>query len=229
MKLFYPLRCPFCDEILGPYEQKRMVCKTCDEKLVYIKDDYCLKCGKPLESESAEYCMDCAKRKHYFDQARSLLSYQGNVKHSLYRFKNANRREYALFYGAEIEKRFRRWIERNRIDYIAAVPMYSKRRRERGYNQSEVLAAELGFRVGIKVKKKLLVKKADTKPQKTLGRAERRENLKNAFIVTETLKGKKILLVDDIYTTGATVDMAAKALKEAGADRVYAICVGAGG
>lgn len=206
-----------------------MVCEVCSGKLIYIKDNYCLKCGKPIESETKEYCEDCIKRQHYFNQARSLFSYQGDVRHSLYRFKNANRREYASFYGAEIEKSFGKWIRRSRIDYLVAVPMYPRKKRERGYNQSEVLAAELGRQTGIKVKKRLLVKKADTRPQKTLNRTERRKNLRDAFAVTEKLAGKSVLLVDDIYTTGATVDMAAKTLKEAGADGVYVICVGAGG
>lgn len=229
MKLIYPPRCPFCDGILTEQEQKKKVCKVCGDRLIYIRDKYCLKCGRPIESETKEYCADCTKRKHYFDQARSLLSYQGDVRHSLYRFKNANRREYASFYGTQIGKDFGKWIRRSRIDYLVAVPMYPRKKRERGYNQSVVLAAEIGRQTGIEVKKRLLVKTADTKPQKTLDRTERRKNLKDAFAVKENLAGKNVLLVDDIYTTGATVDMAAKALKEAGAEGVYVICVGAGG
>ena len=99
---------------------------------------------------------------------------------------------------------------------------------KRGYNQAELIAEALGKRLALPVDKKLLKRKVNTRPQKDLGPAERKANLNNAFISKGRLEGGNVLLVDDIYTTGATVDEAARILKKAGADRVYFLVIAIG-
>ena len=112
---------------------------------------------------------------------------------------------------------------------ILPVPLHRKRRRQRGYNQAGIIAEEIGRQMGIPVLGNLLVRCVDTRPQKELNDKERKNNLKNAFkIVQNNVQLKRILLVDDIFTTGSTMDGAAEVLKEAGASDVYFVSVSIG-
>lgn len=221
----YPPRCPVCDRISG-----RGICASCKKKLVYIREDFCLKCGKPLDDSREEYCPDCRRRRHFFEQGRSLYSYRGDVRKSLYRLKYANKREYAYCYGREIVKYLGPWILQKKITKIVPIPLHPARKRQRGYNQAALIARSIGQNTGISVDEHLLCRKKQTIPQKELSDRERKENLKNAFQVRKksSLEGN-ILLVDDIYTTGSTVDAAAECLIKAGKCRVYVITVAIGG
>ncbi len=222
----YPKRCPFCGDIPPSGD----ICPVCRTQVTYIEKDFCLKCGKHLTSETDEYCTDCMRHIHAFIQGRSLFCYQEAVKASLYRFKYGNKREYADVYAGEMLRYLGRWIEYIRVQVLIPVPIHSKRRHVRGYNQAEVLALALGRRLGIPVDRKSLLRIRNTVPQKNLDAKARKENLRRAFVCkAEAVRGKRILLVDDIYTTGATVDAAAAALKQAGAENVYVITVASGG
>ena len=231
--ILYPPCCPFCDNALKEFEYSAKVCRECQKKLVYITENHCAKCGKSIHAEHVEYCQDCKRHFHYYDQARSLLSYQGKTKDALYRFKKDNRREYARFFGEEICRLLGRWIYNCKGDYLIPIPLYYKSQGSRGYNQAKLLADIIGKQIGVSVEEKLLEKVVETKQQKDLGREERGKNLERAFVVPvearERIIGKTIILIDDIYTTGATVDAVAKVLKEAGARRVYAVTVAIGG
>ncbi len=114
---------------------------------------------------------------------------------------------------------------------LIPVPIHKSRMRKRGFNQAALVAERMGERLGIPVEKDILVRVKKTKAQKNLSDAERRENLKNAFQVSgNELKLKRVVLVDDIYTTGSTLDAGASVLREAGAEKVYflSICIGRG-
>ena len=221
----YPPRCPVCDGI-----STRGICDTCKKSLVCITDTYCMKCGKPLEEEQEEYCADCKKRTHYFEQGRALYSYQGQLRTSLYRLKYANRREYAVVYGREMAKYLGRWIRRVRISRIVPVPLHPSRQRKRGYNQAALLAREIGRQLDIQVDQKLLHRVKKTEAQKSLTGQERRKNLSQAFQVRgEIFPGERILLVDDIYTTGATADAAARCMRQSGRCLVFVVSAAIGG
>lgn len=189
-----------------------------------------MKCGKPLEDGRKEYCMDCVRKKHSFDAGRSLFSYQGGIRRSLYRLKYGNKQEYAEVYGKEMAARLGRWIRQMNITLIVPVPLHRSRKRERGYNQAALLARELGSCTGIAVEEKLLMRVRKTDPLKSMTGRERRKNLQGAFRVQKKIApGTHILLVDDIYTTGSTVDAAAVCLKKAGRCRVFVATVAIGG
>lgn len=226
--LLYPPKCPFCEEILTEQEKQDLVCGLCRGRLQYIGNDYCMKCGRPLLAEQEEYCRDCGKKQHFFTQGRSVFVYCTPVKQSLFRMKNSNRQEYARFYAEVMYQNFGRWIENSRIDVILPIPMYPAQKRIRGFNQAELLAVKLGKMTGITVARHLLVKGKDTHAQKSLDAKGRAENLKDAFEVKYRFDGERVLLVDDIYTTGATVDAAAKVLLQAGADGIYVITAAIG-
>ncbi|MCC8028942.1 MAG: ComF family protein [Lachnospiraceae bacterium] len=221
----YPPRCPVCDGI-----SERGICDACRPQLVYIREDYCMKCGKPLMDGQEEYCGDCGKRRHYFEQGRALFSYQGQVRPSLYRLKYANRREYAAVYGREMAKHLGGWIRRMGITIIVPVPLHPSRQRMRGFNQAELLADELGRCMGLPVDTQLLRRVRRTAPQKTLTGRQRKENLAGAFRTEDRIRqGERILLVDDIYTTGSTADAAAFCLLRGGRCRVYVLSAAIGG
>lgn len=226
--IFFPRRCPICDEVVA---YGCMICPDCERKIPYIKEPVCKKCGKQLENERQEYCGDCGRKKHYFLQGKAVFSYQKDMKLSMYRFKYANKREYADYYAEIAAREYGTWIKRKGIDIIVPVPMFSWKKRQRGYNQAEVFAKALSRETGIAVERNLIRRVKNTAPQKALNDRQRKDNLKNAFqVAINIVKYRKILLVDDIYTTGATVDAIAETLQKAGITEIYilSICIGEG-
>ena len=153
------------------------------------------------------------------------------MKRSMYRFKYANKREYADFFAKEAERMHGDWIKRRGIEVILPVPMYDRKKKLRGYNQAEVFADRLGRELGIPVDSKLVKRIKNTVPQKELSEKQRKDNVKGAFQVrTNIVKYRKVLLVDDIYTTGTTIDAMSECMLAGGADEVYflSICIGEG-
>lgn len=225
-EILYPPRCPVCDRILKPGEQ---ICKACEKRIRTVSEPVCKRCGKPLQSEQAEYCTDCKKKQHAYRQGKAVFVYQGSIRESMYRFKYHNRREYAVFYAKEAARLYSDWIRRNEIEVIVPVPMYLWKKRRRGYNQAEVFARALGREWGIPVEDKLVRRVRNTTPQKELNDKERVRNLKNAFqLASNIVEYSKILLVDDIYTTGSTMDAVAEQLLSGGAKSIYYICISIG-
>lgn len=222
----FPRRCPVCDRPVKPAGKK--ICGDCRKKLKFISEVHCMKCGKPLLHEEDEYCKDCSKRKHEFVQGKSLYEYSGAAA-SIHRLKYGKRREYAEFYGEELAKRFGETIRRWGAEALVPVPIHKKRKRERGYNQAELLAECLGKCLNIPVKSKLIVRSKETVPQKELNAAQSQNNLKRAFKIGENdVKLSTIIVVDDIYTTGSTVDEMARVLKQAGVKQVYVLTLAIG-
>ena len=143
--------------------------------------------------------------------------------------QHKNRFRYGELYSQELVKNFQKEIRRWNPDVIIPVPLHRARRRKRGYNQAQILAENLGKMLCIPVDSKSLARRKKTSPQKKLGHNERKKNLKNAFAVTSAFRPvRKVLLVDDIYTTGNTLDAAAKALKEKGVEKVYFLTISIG-
>lgn len=223
---FYPPRCPICDEILPP---GIIICEGCTKEAVTIAEPMCKKCGKPIENGEREYCSDCAGRQHTYRQGKAVFLYKAGMKKSMYRFKYSNRREYAQFYAKCAAKIHSSWILRNRIEVIVPIPMYPGKRRRRGYNQAEIFARALGKELGIPVDAGIVRRVRNTVPQKALNDKERQRNLKNAFqLAPNIVKYSQILLVDDIYTTGSTMDAVAAVLLSGGAQNIYYICISIG-
>ena len=226
--ILFPLRCPICDEIL-PFGGNR-ICDSCKASLPYVGEDYCLKCGRPLKLRSEEYCPACRRCTHSFDSGRSLFVYNDALRHSLALFKYKNRREYAGFYAGELYKVFNRHIRMRNPDALIPVPVSKARLKRRGYNQAGLLAAELGKLTGIPVRNDYISRIRDTPALKKLGRRQRQKNLKKAFKITgNDVKLKTIMVIDDIFTTGSTMDEISSVFKEAGVEKVYFLTVAAAG
>ena len=231
LNLFYPKRCPLCQEIVkGDAE----ICVPCNQQLKYIEEPKCKKCGKPFENvderaEIREHCGDCSKFNHVYDMGMAVFQYNEAVRESIYRFKYQNQRTYAGFYGKVMAKEYGMLIRRLGVEVILPVPINEKKKITRGYNQAELVAAVLAQYVKCPLDAELLVRTKNTVPQKELTPQERRNNLKNAFKITNSIvKYKVVLLVDDIYTTGSTIDACAGVLKAAGVEKVYYISLAIG-
>ncbi len=216
----FPRRCAVCGDIVTPGGAK--VCRDCEGVLKYVEEPYCLKCGAPLKESEEAFCADCSTREHKFDRGRAAFVYNDIMSLSIYGFKYNKRQEYAEFYAQEIAKRLGRFIRSVKPDALVPIPLNKKRFIKRGYNQAELISNELSKLIGVPVDSGLLVRAKNTKPQKNLSGEERENNLKRAFkIVRNDVSLKTVMLIDDIYTTGSTIDSAAGCLKEYGVKGVY--------
>jgi len=174
-----------------------------------------------------ELCNDCRTIRHYFDKAYSAVEYRDEVKKALIRYKFFGKKQ---LIDTFVELMLYKVEKLKNIDLVVGVPLHQKRFKERGFNQSENLAKLLAERLGYLFDNKILAKVKETQNQSELSRIRRLKNLKLAFkIIDKTkVKGKDILLVDDIYTTGATVSECSKVLKQAGASHVYVLTIASG-
>ncbi len=226
IELLFPRRCPVCDRPVD--KMGRYACKKCRRGLKYVENSYCMKCGKSLKEADDECCVDCQNASHLFDRGRALYEYE-TVKMAVYRFKYQGRREYAAFFGMELADKLGEEIRSWRADAIIPIPLHKDREKQRGYNQSALIAQELGKRLNIPVEGKILERIRKTLPQKNLKGKERQNNLKNAFKIRQNdVKLNTVIVVDDIYTTGATMDEIAGCLKRAGVRYVYCISLAVG-
>ena len=174
-----------------------------------------VKCGKPIRYKEQEYCLDCQRKSFSYEQGRSLWIHKGAVPWSIYQFKYHNRRVFGEFYAEELFRLYGEKIKEWGIDVIVPVPLHPRRRRMRGYNQTEIIAKHLSKLTGIPVEKKWVKRIRYTQPQKKLNNKERKKNLESAFCIQKQYKEyERVLLIDDIYTTGSTIDTIAKQLLE---------------
>lgn len=225
-ELLWPNTCLFCGKI-----NPKGVCLSCAGKVdaLFVREPKCLKCGKPVRYKEQEYCYDCAHNHHYYDRGAALWLHKEPVTASVYRFKYRNQRFYAGFYASRMAAEYGALIRRWSPEAVIPVPLYKGRRRKRGYNQAEILADEVGKLLGIPVLKDLVERVQNTMPQKMLDNKKRKQNLRKAFAVRRRPAGiRKVLVIDDIYTTGATIDAVARVLKAAGVQKVYFLTISIG-
>ena len=237
LDIIYPRRCPVCDGIVGAIEFRdgkivtgRLIHEECDKKVRRISGNTCAKCGKLLGAghEDDEYCADCNKVHHLFDRGFSVFDYR-SISGSIYRFKYMGRQEYASFYAKEAARLLENKIRRINPDAIIPVPMYGDKEIKRGYNQAQVLALELSKELGIPCFSDVICRVRNTQPMKELDARGRRNNLKKAFIIAKNdVKFKCILIIDDIYTTGSTIDEIAHEFRIAGVRKVYCLTLAIG-
>src|SRR5437879_8421273 len=223
VSLLSPPVCTGCATVIGPGEY---LCRGCEEKAARIVPPFCARCSEPFEGAIIGQftCANCAHRTIYFDAAVSAYRGRGIVREIIHEFK----------YGRQIYLRHlvARWLhaalddERLRgsqFDIIVPVPLHATRLRERGFNQAALLAALLSAQTSISFKP-LLQRVRYTTTQTALDRSERIENLHNAFRLRKNadVRGFRVLLIDDVLTTGSTLSECARVLKRAGALSVHA-------
>ena len=222
LKLFFPdnYSCLVCsrDIFNNPY----LICEVCNKMLPTIKQRICLHCGEPLVSEG-NYCKRCKGTKFFVDRAISPFYYDGDIINIIYDLKY-NGKKYT---GKCLAKYMADCFIKSKLyaDVIIPVPLCEERFKQRGYNQSEILGEELSKLTGIKMNVNILKRIKQTPTQTNLTYIERQKNLKDAFKAYKIkyIKDKTVLLIDDVYTTGATLKECAKVLKSAGVKCVYAL------
>ncbi|MEA1928994.1 MAG: ComF family protein [Candidatus Auribacterota bacterium] len=223
LHLFFPKECVHCGRILD-YRNREYLCFDCRKLIIPVRPPLCEQCGRPFsgEIENPIKCTDCREDPPRFRRARSAFLLDGAGRSLVLKYKYS-RNPYlsspAIDWLLEIGEEEYDWSD---YDLVVPVPLHPRKARERGFNQSAVLASGLSRRTGIKLSRKGLIRTRYTGTQTRLSRNDRRENVRGAFRASESveLKGKSVLLVDDVYTTGATVNECAGVLIKAGVSMV---------
>lgn len=213
--------CIVCDEELRE-PSKYGLCPSCFEKIRFIQDDICKKCGR-LQLNEADYCLTCQAHKRHFDFARSCAVYDDAAKEIVRGLKFGGKKYYAKYIANYLLERYQRDFDGAQIDTVVCVPLTKKRKAARGYNQSLEIAKRFCEMAELPCCGDALVKVRDTQEQAKLSGEERENNLDGAFEVKskDIVNNKSVLLVDDVMTTGSTASEIAKVLKNAGAKAVY--------
>lgn len=213
--LVFPPRCALCGRG-GPF-----VCHECAVTLPRALPPRCPRCWRP--TATPDPCLECLERLSPLDGVRSTFLYQGSVRDLVHALKYDGQTALAEPMTALMEADLRE--QGAGIDLVVPVPLFSRRRRSRGYNQSALLAREIGKLLAVPVADDALVRLRNTPPQARLTSAgERRSNVEGAFACRDArLAGRSILLIDDVTTTGATLESCAVPLKTAGASCVRAL------
>lgn len=213
--IFFPIKCGYCDEIT---ENGSYICDKCNKNIdMENLKNRCKLCGTKLFDKN-RICEKCAKEKKYYDEFIYFSDYEDVLKNKMLAYKFNDKKYLKDFFAQELAK----CLYNVQADCIIGVPITKKRLGERGYNQTDLVAKELSKILGIEYIPNMLVKIKDTEHQSKLSKTERKINIKNCFSVADiyNIDGKKILLIDDIFTTGATVNECSKMLKKAGAQKV---------
>lgn len=215
--IFFPQCCAFCNTLIEPDE---FVCDKCKSNLPFIKEETCPKCGR-----EKEFCSCTKSQEHFYDGIAAPFYFEDGVRKAVLRFKFGGEKYIAEPLADYMAACFRKKYNETRFDCIAFVPMEEKKQRLRGFNQSKELAVFLSRKLNIRTADGLIYKYCGTDTQHDLNYIERTGNIFGSFDIknSEDLNGKNVLLVDDIKTTGSTLDECAKMLKLYGADKVFCL------
>lgn len=226
LDFIYPenISCILCNKPIKKINTYSL-CKDCFKELNFIQDG-CIKCGKPIIYHSLEKldicgCSYCFNKSFYFDKAISCIEYSDISKSMILGFKYKNKTYMAKYISNIMKEKLD--LENIKFDYITFVPLHKKRMRKRGFNQSEKIAKELGKMIDIPILD-CIYRKSNTNRLYNLNRIERKIELKNAFLVKENINyanGKNVLLIDDIFTTGSTVNEISKLLKLNNVNKIF--------
>jgi len=213
----FPKKCVNCGR------EGSFICPTCQNMLSHLLPPFCAKCGRPNPVEGI--CVHCVEWHTSIDGIRGSFEFGGTIRNAIYELKYNNIRALAPLLAQLLHEFITEFPLPGEV--LLPVPLHSKRVKERGYNQSGLLAAELGKLINIPVNETCLVRKiATTSQTKTKNVYERRRNVSSAFTCrNDELRDKKVILIDDVTTSGATFDACAKALKESGVKSVWGLAL----
>lgn len=211
--VFYPNKCISCSEIIS---SGKHLCDFCCKNIERINTDkLCLTCG--LEKE---FC-SCRKHVYHFNAAVSPFKYEGIAKGAMQNYKFGQKRHYSVFFANEMVSVIQKVFPEIKFDIVCYVPMDFFGIMKRGYDQSELLARGISKIMGIPLRKDVLRCRNFYPHQHTSSYTERFKNIKDKYYTDCRIKAENVLLIDDIKTTGATLDECARLLMFAGADKVY--------
>ncbi|GIW21761.1 MAG: hypothetical protein KatS3mg068_0768 [Candidatus Sericytochromatia bacterium] len=214
LDFLYKKKCISCNRI-----QNNLLCKPC-ESLIQTLEYKCSKCQFILNSN---VCNHCNNNEIYFEKLFCIGVYSGLLKTLIYEYKYNKNKDLSIIFSNLIEKNIN---IKDKVDIITSIPIHKEKMKSRGFNQSELLAKEIAYKKRWKYLN-ILDRIKNTKAQFSLNLDERKENLKNAFIINSkiNLKNKNIVIVDDIYTTGTTIKEACKLLKNNCVNKIFVIVI----
>jgi ComF family protein len=219
---FFPPLCLVCKRPLASYE-KTFLCDSCTDELAFIDSPLCCSCGILFTSRAGDdhLCGNCRESPPRFDRARAAAVYAGAIRSAIHQFKYRGGLLFAKHLGQLLAEHGRRFFTVAEVDLIVPVPLHRRRLRQRGYNQSLELARHVGACWGMPVAPAWLLRNRETPQQTALSRQERFRNVRGAFAWTGPgLGDKRVVLIDDVYTSGATANECAGVLKKSGAGTV---------
>jgi competence protein ComFC len=230
INLLYPALCRVCSKKIDKFDHN--ICGDCGKKIKERLPPFCVKCGKRLkgEPELIDTCPDCKKDTLYFDRAWSACHYDDPLKSLIHDFKYKK----ITSLSTDFTDMLINFIKKHNIgidcDMILSIPMHPDRLLKREINHSDILARDLGKKLGISCRENTLRKTKNTLPQSKLKREARIKNLHLSFSLKDNsaVRNKNILLVDDLFTTGSTVNECSRLLKNSGARRVEIITLARG-
>lgn len=230
LPILFPTHCPVCHKIL-PYGD--FVHEACLAKLPFIYGPVCYHCGKPIGRAEQELCFDCRIFPKSFRRGRSLLLYNEVSKPAMMRLKYKNDRIIADFFADLILRHHANVLRSWQIDAIVPVPIHKIKKRMRGYNQAGLICQYLALSLNLPYYPDMLLRTVNTLPQKKFTAQARLNNLEKAFCLNPKYQHlaprlRHVLLIDDIYTTGATMEACSRVLLRGGVSNVfiYTICIG---
>ena len=226
---FFPPECVFCGRIME-IGTISLICPDCKAQLSFVSEKFCCeKCGKPIVSHGKRrLCYFCAEGKsHHFDRIVSAFEYTQSVRESIVRYKVFGTEGYSKTYADFLSQLVLEYYPHLTFDFICCAPPHTKSSKKQGTDRMNLLCRALSVRLKIPFEKDLLIKTRKTAKQTTLNYLERLTNLKDSILADrpESVRGKTVLLIDDVCTTRATIMECSRALKAAGAKRVYALTI----
>lgn len=228
--LLYPRVCCSCGAEAG--ETFRYFCWDCASRCRPLSGAMCSRCGDPVEGriDASFICAACRERPPGYDRARSAVRFDGVLREAVHAFKYRDATWLAADLGVWLAASVEAWYDPAAYDWVVPVPLHRQRRRERGYNQAGLLARGVGRRFGVPVGARLLRRERRTETQTRLTAAQRISNVRGAFAAGSSprLRDRRLLLVDDVMTTGATVSECARCLRSAGARAIDVVTVARG-
>ena len=222
---FYPNRCLACRGDLR-FDERKRICPSCAAGILPMPEPSCALCGAHLP-DGGMNCFDCRNGEFEFTAVRCFGKLEGPLRELIHLFKYAGKDRLCEDLSEFLWRAWTRYPEIRQAEIAVPVPLHPANLRERGYNQSGLLAERFSSLVGLKLEEKALARVRKTATQTRLAREGRRENVDGAFEIgdPDAVKGKNVLLIDDVCTTGSTLNECAKALKKAGAGKVFGLAL----
>ena len=218
--LIFPRICLHCGANLNSNED--LICANCSENLVFRKGDLCPKCNAVLKSNKCEMCDEI---NYAFDNAFSAFKYSKVIKSLVHSIKYNEMKKVGKFLAVSMAEYWTNQVNITDIDYVIPVPLHKVKKRMRGYNQAKLIGENFAKLMNFNFESSLIKRINFTKTQTKLTKLQREKNIKNAFEVSNArkIKNKRFLIIDDVFTTGSTVNEISEILRNFNADKIYVL------
>ena len=235
LNLIFPFSCENCGKEIRE-SKGYAICEDCMNQIKFISDPYCYRCGKPLSSlvsfEERAVCSDCYQAKRSFEFARSVATYQGVMRKCIHLLKYKKQVKLVQPLGNLIIEYLRKdkTIPLQEVDLIVPVPLFKEDYQKRGFNQSGLLGRYIADYFSIPFSENILLKNRHNASQVGLSKKERKNNVKKVYTINSSLENEasSILLIDDIYTTGATVEACCRELRKTKIKNLFVVTLARG-